>query len=158
MEKSTWPAVRMLAVLRAGGAFVNIDPTLPPEPIRLMLRDIQVRVIWTSESKAALMLSAGVLPDMILRVPSEIPNSVVARDRSPDGESLVRPDDPAFILFTSGSTGDQKGIIVDHANVASSLRHTAQEVGISKVVKRQLPQNHGLGLSIAGSQGCLLWF
>ncbi|KAF7169585.1 hypothetical protein CNMCM5623_002227 [Aspergillus felis] len=130
MEKSTWPAVGMLAVLRAGGACVNIDPTLPPERIRLMLRDMQIRVILTSDSKEALMLSAGVPQDMILRVPSEIPNSVDARDRSPEGESPVRPDDPAFILFTSGSTGSPKGIIMEHANVASSIRHTAAEVGI----------------------------
>lgn len=120
-EKSTWPVVTMMAVLRAGGTCVNIDPALPAGRIQQMLQETQPALILASAAKKQLMVDSAPASATIHTVPLEstVSGTTVNGSTAP----TVEPDSPAFILFTSGSTGTPKGIVMEHRNLATSILH-----------------------------------
>ncbi|MEU8889953.1 amino acid adenylation domain-containing protein [Streptomyces sp. NPDC048442] len=89
--------VAILATLKAGGAYLPVDPTYPQERREFML----------SHSKAAVVLS-GALPDT-----RELPDE--------DLHTPVDPRSPAYLIYTSGSTGRPKGVLVPHAGVVNLI-------------------------------------
>jgi amino acid adenylation domain-containing protein len=119
-EKSIWPVVTMLAVLRAGGTCVNVDHNLPTERIKVMLQDIESTVIVASAAKKHLVESSLSSEVTIITVPSVTMQNPLAKAAftSPS----VSPRDAAFIMFTSGSTGKPKAIIMEHVNLSTSIR------------------------------------
>src|SRR4029077_7038275 len=68
-EKSIWPVVAMLAVLRAGGACVNIDPSLPPGRIREMLQEVQSTIIVASHAKKELIENSAPFAVTVITIP-----------------------------------------------------------------------------------------
>jgi amino acid adenylation domain-containing protein len=106
MRRSADSIVALLAVLQAGAAYLATDTRYPPERIRLMLRDADVRVVITQRD-----LATG-LPDDLIAVLGDQdypPNRVTV---PVDGEDL------AYVAYTSGSTGRPKGVMVPHRAVA----------------------------------------
>ncbi|CAI7655936.1 unnamed protein product [Penicillium bialowiezense] len=118
-EKSLWAMPAMLGVLRAGGAFLNLDPSQPANRIQLMIRKLKSKTIVCSPSQYDLCRSMG-----------EEYNIVVFDAQSPD-QSLpdlppvdVKPENAAYVIFTSGSTGEPKGTIIQHGHYAiGSVTH-----------------------------------
>lgn len=111
-EKSLYAVVAMLAILRAGGAFVPLDPSHPKDRLKAIIEKAKAKVVVTSPQTGPLFRDFAV--NVI-----EVSHSTVASS----GVSLlpaVRPDHAAFVLFTSGSTGKPKGIIQEHASVCTS--------------------------------------
>ncbi|PWY86735.1 acetyl-CoA synthetase-like protein [Aspergillus heteromorphus CBS 117.55] len=123
-EKSSWPVVSMLAVLRAGAAVVNIDPALPPARIEAIVKTSQPSLILSSSAMRHVMdsLQTGV---PLLEVPCGKP----APAATPAEWPSVHPHDVAFILFTSGSTGTPKGIVIEHRNFTSALHSIGEAAG-----------------------------
>ncbi|MGO4778642.1 AMP-binding protein, partial [Lysobacter sp. 2RAB21] len=104
--------VAMLAVIKAGAAYVPIDPEYPQDRVRFMLEDAGCRFVLTSASRAAS------LPDTAVQA------IVLDRDReavdaqpSSDPAPLNAPDDLLYVIYTSGSTGRPKGTLLSHRNV-----------------------------------------
>lgn len=89
--------VALLAVLKAGGAYLPVDPTYPAERRQLMLE----------HSRAAVVL-AGSLPD----------TAALSGD---DLHTPVDPRHPAYVIYTSGSTGRPKGVVIPHAGVVNLI-------------------------------------
>jgi amino acid adenylation domain-containing protein len=111
LERSEQLVTALLGVLKAGGAWVPLDPEHPAERLAFMLRDTGAVALLTHAELAA------ALP--------EHPATVVALD---DVEALatmpagnpavdVRPDDLAYVIYTSGSTGRPKGVEIEHRSV-----------------------------------------
>ncbi len=108
--------VGMLAILKAGGVYLPLDPQYPHERLAFMLED----------AGAALLITHSALAD---RLPGNGVRCIVldadARDfaRQPGTAPLIdlRPHDPAYVIYTSGSTGTPKGVIVEHASLANKL-------------------------------------
>ncbi|MGI5426032.1 amino acid adenylation domain-containing protein [Streptomyces sp. CA-179760] len=96
-ERSPGLVIAVLAVLKAGAAYVPVDPSLPAERIDFVLRD----------SGAS----------MVLRGDTEVP------DR-PLPAVTVRPEDQAYVIYTSGSTGEPKGVVVEHRSLLNLLAGT----------------------------------
>jgi amino acid adenylation domain-containing protein len=100
LERSEQVIVALLAVLKAGAAYVPIDPSYPPERIRFILDDADCCVVIDDA------LMNGLQDD-----------GEVSGELEPAG----RPDDAAYVIYTSGSTGKPKGCVVTHRNVVRLL-------------------------------------
>ena len=109
-EKSAWTVVSMMAVLKSGGAFVPLDPAHPPERIRFLVHSVQAKVALCSPSlvdklRVDTVTLVVVSEEKILKLPDRQLRSHLRR---------ATPEDAAYIIFTSGTTGLPKGTIVNH--------------------------------------------
>jgi amino acid adenylation domain-containing protein len=107
--------VAMLAVLKAGAAYLPLDPAYPPERLAVMLEHDPVALILTGDD-AARRLSTGV---RTVRLDLEDP--LVARQVSDPMPAPVAPGQLAYVLHTSGSTGRPKGVMIAHDNAVALL-------------------------------------
>jgi amino acid adenylation domain-containing protein len=116
LERSVDLVATLLAVLKAGGAYLPLDPKYPPERLRFQVDDAGARQLITTSSLAG-------------RVPIAVP-SVTLLDT--DAENIaacpasapapnVSPDNLIYCLYTSGSTGTPKGVLLEHRNVTRLL-------------------------------------
>ncbi|KAJ3549416.1 hypothetical protein NM208_g510 [Fusarium decemcellulare] len=113
-EKSMWTTVAMMGVLKAGGAFVLLDPSLPQERLENIVAQVDARIILASEDAKplAFRLAKGVVTINAASL-SSLPEA-------PMNTPSIDSSSAAYVLFTSGSTGTPKGVVVTHSNVAST--------------------------------------
>jgi len=115
LPRSTDCYVAMLGVLKAGAAYLPIDPEFPQERIAYMLRDSGAKLLLASDSSALPFVSSSI--DVVhINRDHEL---IAAEDpqRLPVTEQSARSSDLCYILYTSGSTGRPKGVMVEHRNV-----------------------------------------
>jgi amino acid adenylation domain-containing protein len=119
LERSVEMIVAVLAVLKAGGAYVPLDPAYPPERSAFILEDTQPALMLTQERLlGALPVPAG--RAICLDRPTE-----EVHQRDDDPEPLARPDNLAYITYTSGSTGEPKGVLIPQRGPLNSI-HSLQ--------------------------------
>lgn len=120
-EKSAYVVVAMLAVLKAGGACVALDPSHPKARLVEILHSIRANLVVTS-SKMAPFLSDQV-PTVVV-VDAEHLDELSSSQGGGAGpfRSQAQPSNVAFVVFTSGSTGKPKGIVLQHDAIATSAR------------------------------------
>ncbi|MEU1591216.1 amino acid adenylation domain-containing protein, partial [Micromonospora sp. NPDC005710] len=112
--------VSLLGVLKAGGAYLPVDPDLPVERVAVMFADALPAAVVTSAA------CASVVPPGVARVMVEevgLPAAPVVLPRVSSGGA-------AYVLFTSGSTGRPKGVVVSHAGVVNRLRWMQDRFGL----------------------------
>jgi amino acid adenylation domain-containing protein len=109
------PAV-LAAVLKAGAAYVPLDPAHPAERLRTTAADAGVACVVTSRAHAPLIADCGA-PLLLL---DEAEDALAAMPATAP-EVTVRPQDLAYVIYTSGSTGKPKGVEVEHRNVVSFI-------------------------------------
>jgi amino acid adenylation domain-containing protein len=109
--------VSVLAVLKAGGAFVPVDPQYPPSRVAFILDDVAAPVVITTTA-----LAAGLAPARATVVELDgADRQAVARCPASSPHTAVGPVDLCYIIYTSGSTGSPKGVVLRHAGVANNL-------------------------------------
>ena len=97
----------MLAAIKAGAAYLPLDPDLPPQRLADMAEDAAAKVILSDIADSDAFAGTAVLPPEALDGAGGTPSSVVSE----------RGDMLAYVMFTSGSTGRPKGIMVPHRAV-----------------------------------------
>jgi amino acid adenylation domain-containing protein/non-ribosomal peptide synthase protein (TIGR01720 family) len=109
--------VALLAVWKAGGVYLPIDPGLPAERVAVLLADARPALVISSVATAGALPSntAHLLLDHVLTV------STVAQRPTTDPSTGLRPGNAAYLIYTSGSTGTPKGVTVAHRNLANLL-------------------------------------
>jgi len=109
--------VAMLGVLRAGGAYVPVDPAYPAERQAFMLEDSGARVLLTGGD-----LADGIVPDGVTVLPLDAaPPGGAGAGEGDLPLASVPPEAAAYSIYTSGSTGLPKGVVITHGNVAAML-------------------------------------
>lgn len=110
-EKSRWTTIAILGVIKAGGAFVLLDPSHPPQRSQGICQEVRAPLVVTSEANAS-------------KAASLVPQVVVLGDREeewarfPLSVSIVaaKPDNSMYAVFTSGSSGTPKGAVMSHGS------------------------------------------
>lgn len=115
-EKSKWTIVAILAVMKAGGAFVLLDPSQPLKRLEGLCRQLDTKVALSSVQNISLMENIG-LPVICVSNADTVCSTVCG---SHIIQSSVCPSDPLYVMFTSGSTGTPKGTIIEHAALATN--------------------------------------
>ena len=115
VEPSRDAVVSVLAVLKAGGAYLPIDPSYPAERIAYMLQDSGACLVLT-ETALASRLGDAVETLCLDALPARVSTHPAVRP-----SVSVRPDHLAYVIYTSGSTGRPKGTGLTHAGVVSVI-------------------------------------
>ncbi|HWB61011.1 MAG TPA: amino acid adenylation domain-containing protein, partial [Chthoniobacteraceae bacterium] len=125
IERSCDMVVAMLGILKAGAAYVPLDPAYPRERIAHMVADSGAALIVTQRSLAAGLPSGGAI---LLCLDEEWPRI----GQEPGDKSLpaASPEGVAYVIYTSGSTGKPKGIAIEHRSVVNFLESMRHEPGL----------------------------
>lgn len=122
-EKSQWAVVALLAVIRAGGAFVLLEPSLPTARLQVMCHQLNIELILAAAhlTRAATEIATGVIPvgmqsECFNDLPSAFPVTLPAK---------VKPHNALYAVYTSGSTGTPKGVINIHSSYCSGQKALA---------------------------------
>jgi amino acid adenylation domain-containing protein/non-ribosomal peptide synthase protein (TIGR01720 family) len=124
VERSIEMIVGLIGILKAGGAFLPIDPLYPEERIAFMLQDAQVQVLLTQER---LLEKTAISKNEQTVVCLDSDWEEIERGGADNPRSGVRADNLAYVIYTSGSTGRPKGVMLRHRGL-TNLSH-AQSVG-----------------------------
>lgn len=116
MERGLEQIIAVLSILRAGGAYVPVDPNQPPARVSAVLADIGSDIVLTQSR-----LKGRVPHDYTPWILEDPPMDGVPED---GGLDQARGEDLAYVLYTSGSTGTPKGVMVQHVGVANALSET----------------------------------
>ncbi len=115
MERSCELIVALLAILKAGAAYLPLDPTYPTERVMLLLNDAQARLLLTHQQLSAALTEHGAECICLDQLGSELAQQP---STLPQPRSLAT--NLAYIIYTSGSTGRPKGVMVSHANIVNA--------------------------------------
>ncbi len=125
--------VAILAIHKAGGAYLPLDPSYPHERLTYMVENSNAQLIVTQRAQATLFTATGarlVLLDELTSEKADHPAKFEVQDR-------IQPDNLAYVIYTSGSTGKPKGVAVTHESVVNmvlSARTIVSDEDISGVL------------------------
>jgi non-ribosomal peptide synthetase component F len=118
IERSLEMIIGILGILKAGAAYVPIDPAYPPERISFMLEDTGAKTIVTSHTNRSKL---QVMKDIDL---IELDNdwAVISKELTSNPPAKSDPHQLAYVIYTSGSTGRPKGVLIEHIGVVSLVK------------------------------------
>ncbi|MCP5052429.1 MAG: AMP-binding protein, partial [bacterium] len=119
VERSFEMMVGIFAIIKAGGAYLPIDPNYPEDRVRYLFKDSDSRLLLTQEKHIEFAGTVQFDGEVLnLEAPT------MYEGEKNNVENVNRPADMAYIIYTSGSTGKPKGVLVEHGNVARLVKNT----------------------------------
>ncbi len=144
--------VALLAVLKAGAAYLPIDPSLPRERIGVMLQDARPTTVVTDSARRVLLPETAEEDAWLLTDHPETAALLDAQDDTDltdaDRRAPLRLEHPAYVIFTSGSTGTPKGVVVPHAGVADLVRWAGEAFSAEQLAEVLLSTSLNFDVSV----------
>ncbi|MBB4639458.1 amino acid adenylation domain-containing protein, partial [Longimicrobium terrae] len=128
MERGVEMVVSMLAILKAGGAWVPLDPAHPAERLERMLADSGAAVLLTQDRLRARLTATGGID--VLRVDAE--RAAIAAESADNPRSGATPGGLAYVIYTSGSTGTPKGVGIEHRALVNHMAWFIRDFGLAE--------------------------
>jgi amino acid adenylation domain-containing protein len=128
LQRSATMMVAMLAVLKAGGGYVPLDPSYPQERLDYILQDSQPRVVLTQTALDVARMLGSSITVVDLDGPQRPWESLPATDLAPADPGLAAHH-LAYVIYTSGSTGQPKGVSVEHGPLCRRIRALTERYG-----------------------------
>ena len=126
MQRSVQAVVALLGILKAGAAYLPLDPIFPEERLAFTLEDSGAAILLT---EAALTAK---LPNLTARILcTDTDRAAIAQHSAEDLASPISPQSLAYTIYTSGSTGRPKGVEVTHQSVVNLLSSMAANPGLN---------------------------
>ncbi|WP_052713157.1 non-ribosomal peptide synthetase [Pseudoalteromonas rubra] len=126
VDRSLEMMVAVLAILKAGGAYVPLDPDYPQERLAYMVEDTGLSVVLTQQKVAGILSDFNVTP-VLLDDASQFAGYPIS---NPD--VTLSPDNLAYVMYTSGSTGNPKGVMISHHNLINFAANCEQRYEITE--------------------------
>jgi amino acid adenylation domain-containing protein len=132
LERTPELVVALLAVWKAGGAYLPLDPTHPRHRLSFVISNAEPRLVIT-EGQLAELLPEDSAPPLVLDAEggAETGDGPAAEEGGgDDSPAEVRAEHMAYVIYTSGSTGEPKGVMVEHRQLVSTLCAAAEHFGL----------------------------
>ncbi|HSE17010.1 MAG TPA: amino acid adenylation domain-containing protein, partial [Pyrinomonadaceae bacterium] len=152
LDRSVEMVVAILGVLKAGAAYVPLDPAYPKQRIAFVLEDTGASLLLSQQS-----LVDGI-PDVPVRVISlDTDHEVIAQQRSNNLPSQADVDNLAYVIYTSGSTGNPKGVMITHENVVRLFESTQSSFSFDETDVWTLFHSYSFDFSVWELWGALIY-
>ena len=125
VKRSLDMVVGLLGILKAGAAYVPMDPSYPKERLQYILEDSNASIVLTQE---ALVDGMPNFAGRVICLDKDWVN--IARESEENFIGQVKPEDLAYVIFTSGSTGRPKGVEISHRAVINFLHSMRETPGM----------------------------
>ena len=127
VERSLEMIIGMLGILKAGAAYLPLDPTYPKERLSFMLSDSQVQVLLTQQKFVESFADSGA-KTVCLDQDWEL----ITRQNQENPTSDVTAENLAYVIYTSGSTGTPKGVMIQHRGVCNLAQAQVKLFGVNQ--------------------------
>ncbi|KAJ5684602.1 uncharacterized protein N7477_000947 [Penicillium maclennaniae] len=143
-EKSAWAVVSQLAILKAGGAFVSVDPSHPESRLQMLIEEIGADLVLCSSSLQAKMAN------LCKKAFAVCQSSISQLPDSPLAMSGTRPNagNAAYAIFTSGTTGKPKATVVEHTALSTTAMAMADALHMNSGTRALQFSNYTFDVSV----------
>jgi amino acid adenylation domain-containing protein len=153
MDKSRWVPIALLGILKAGGAFVLLDPTQPIQRLQDICIDLKPNTILASPEYRA--TAAALVSSVVVVGNDQSPTLEVAGlDKVP--KVAVHPRNAAYAVFTSGSTGKPKGVAIEHRSLCTSAAAMMEHLPLNLDTRMFQYASHAFDVSVLDLTVCLM--
>ncbi|WP_414575216.1 non-ribosomal peptide synthetase [Anabaena sp. CCY 9402-a] len=117
--------IALLAILKAGAAYVPLDPTFPPERLRFMMADAELTLLLTHTSLSS------IITDKLATIYLDELEEDISQQPISDPQIKVTPEQLTYLIYTSGSTGQPKGVMIEARSLVNILTDLKQRLSIT---------------------------
>ena len=157
IDKSQWAVVAMLAILHAGGAVVPLGTSYPIKRAEGIISEAASKIILVDQTQADRLAKLANVPPhpRLIKVDSVFLDSLPSAKVTPN--TTVAPNNLAWVVYTSGSTGVPKGVMLEHSALCTSLRHLGATFGLGNHTRTMQFAAHTFDVVIQDVFATLTW-
>jgi amino acid adenylation domain-containing protein/non-ribosomal peptide synthase protein (TIGR01720 family) len=132
LDRSEQMVAAILGVVKAGGAYVPLSPEYPDERIGYMLRDSGAKVVLTNGKYEGRLRGLAGVGSRVESVDSDSFNEAMTRESSANPERRAGPENLVYAMYTSGTTGEPKGVLIEHRGFINLVESAHDKFGLSR--------------------------